>query len=248
MFDRIVVRYDLLNRLLSLGLDLRWRRVAVDGLDVGPEGRVLDLCTGTGDLALMALRRREALASMAGLDVSSEMLAVARTKAERSGHPGRVRWIRADAEQLPFSDATFDGVMVAFGVRNLPDLDRGLREMARVLRPGGRVIVLEFSLPRAKVLAATHRAYLHRVVPLVGGLISGTRGIYSYLSDTILHFPDGRAFLGRMDRAGFEETRERRLDFGIATLYSGTIDVKRPEASDSQVLNVGRSWRRKGRS
>ena len=221
IFDRIVVRYDLLNRLLSLGLDLSWRRAVIDELEVGPEGRVLDLCTGTGDLVHMVLRGRGAAPPVIGLDLSARMLEVARAKIARRDPAARARWVRADAERLPFPDASFDRVMVAFGVRNVYDLDRGLREIARVLRPGGRAIVLEFSLPRAKVLRTVHRMYLCRLVPLMGGLISGTRGIYSYLADSILSFPDGRAFLDRMDRAGFEETRERRLHFGIATVYSG---------------------------
>ena len=148
MFDRIVARYDLLNRLLSFGLDLRWRRSAVSCLDVGSKGKELDLCTGSGDLVLMALRCWKTSPAVVGLDISRAMLAVARAKAERLGRPGRVRWIRADAEQLPFSDATFDGVMVAFGVRNLPDLDRGLGEIVRVLKPGGRLILVAVGAPR----------------------------------------------------------------------------------------------------
>jgi len=229
MFDRIVARYDLLNRLLSLGLDLSWRRAMIDELDLGSEGRVLDLCTGTGDLTRMVLRSPGTAPSVVGLDLSERMLAIARAKIERSGSAARARWVRADAEQLPFPDASFDRVMVAFGVRNLPDLDRGLREIVRVLKPEGRAIVLEFSRPRAKVMRAIHRMYLRRLVPLMGGLISGTRGVYSYLADSVLHFPDGRAFLDRMDRAGFGETKERRLHFGIATVYSSTrISSGRP--------------------
>ncbi len=226
MFDRIAPRYDLLNRLLSAGVDARWRRKAVDALalDVGDGdrkgvARILDLCTGTADLLIEALGRDPRRRGL-GADLSPQMLARGLRKLERRGMASRSSLACADAERLPLRDALFDGVLVSFGIRNIGDRERALREMLRVLRPGGRLVVLEFSMPRG-VLGSLYRIYFGHVLPWIGGIISGDPAAYSYLPASVAAFPSPQAFAALMEKAGFGAVSWTPLTCGIATLHLG---------------------------
>jgi len=221
MFSEIAPRYDFLNRLLSLGADRRWRRAAVSEMAPARGGRHLDLATGTADMALEILRQKGNAASAAGADISVEMMRVGREKCRRAGAGTRVSFVRAPGEALPFRDGAFDSACVAFGIRNVVDRERGLREMCRVIRPGGRVVVLEFSTPRGALFGAVYRFYFTRVLPRVGGLFS-RRSAYAYLPDSVLSFPEPPAFAAMMREAGCASVAFRPLTLGIVTLYVGT--------------------------
>lgn len=208
MFDRIAPVYDLMNRAMSLGLDVRWRRMTARGA-VRPGDRVLDVCCGTGDLALAD---REAGGDVTGLDFSERMLARARRKSDA------IEWVRGDATALPFSDEAFDAVTVGFGVRNLEDLESGLRELARVLRPGGRLGCLEITRPRG-VLRLFFRAWFDGLVPLVGKVLPGGSA-YTYLPASVRRFPGPEDLAAAMERAGFSSVRWKLLGGGIVALHS----------------------------
>lgn len=218
MFDRIAHRYDLLNRVLSLGIDQRWRRRTVRALQLDHSpARVLDLATGTADLALL-LARQYAEVHVVGLDPAERMLAVGRAKIRKAGLADRVRLLAGDAETLPFADAAFDGVTIAFGIRNVPDRPRALCEMRRVTRPGGRVAVLELSEPGGGIMGRIARFHVHRLVPWIGGVLSGARE-YGYLQRSIADFPPAERFAGHMEEAGLEAVRVERLTLGVCHLY-----------------------------
>jgi demethylmenaquinone methyltransferase / 2-methoxy-6-polyprenyl-1,4-benzoquinol methylase len=219
MFDRIAPRYDLLNRLLSAGVDVRWRRCCIDELGLGGSARVLDLCTGTADLLLEWLSRNREVRGM-GIDLSTGMLSRAALKVRRAGAAGRAILAAGDAERLPLQDATFDGAVVAFGIRNVGDIDAALREAARVLRPGGRLVILEFSVPPG-LLGRLYRLYFTRVLPVLGGLVSGSREAYAYLPASVERFDSPEALCERLRRAGFAGVAKRALTGGIAHLVSG---------------------------
>lgn len=219
MFTAIAPRYDLLNHLLSANVDkLWWRRTAktFNRILSTPGAQVLDLCCGTGDMAF-ALRRRGERAEITGADFSHAMLvlAVKKTSAER-----RVKWIEADALQLPFADESFDLITSAFGFRNLADYDAGLREICRVLRPGGEFGILEFSEPKG-VLAKFYDVYFKSVLPKIGRIISGNQGAYCYLPASVKRFPQPDEMLARMRDAGFRDVSWTPYTFGIAGLYRG---------------------------
>ncbi len=217
MFDGIAGTYDRVNRLSSLGTDQRWRRRLVRELTRERPDRVLDVATGTADLAVMAAR---AGARVTGIDISANMLDRGREKVKALGLEGRIDLQRADCEALPFQDGSFDAAMAAFGVRNFEHLDRGLREMHRVLRPGGRVLVLEFSRPRGP-LAPLFRIYFHHVMPLIGRLMAHDQQAYTYLPRSVDAFPEGEGFLRILEGAGFVSTARWSLSGGIASLYLG---------------------------
>jgi len=220
MFDRIAPRYDLLNRVLSAGTDVRWRRRAVDALALPPGARVLDLCTGTADLLLEALRRDPTRRGV-GLDLSSSMLARAAAKVAAAGMDARARLVAGDAQRLPVRSAHFDGALVAFGIRNVGDPAAALSELSRVLRPGGRLVVLEFSTPRG-LFGRVFGAYSRHVLPRIGGWISGDRGAYAYLPASVARFATPAAFGDRMEAAGFTAVRWQPLTGGIAHVFEGT--------------------------
>lgn len=218
MFSEIAPTYDLLNSLLSLGLDARWRREAARAAVEARPGRVLDVATGTGKLAL-AVKRSAPDARVTGVDFSEEMLAIASRAAEAAGVA--VDLSVADGAALPFEDASFDAVTIAYGLRNFADPAAGLREFHRVLTPGGRVVVLEFPPPPRGALGAAFRLYFERVLPFVGGLVSGRRGAYSYLPRSVSGFLTPEALAGLMRSAGFVDVRYRTQTFGVSALHVG---------------------------
>ncbi len=219
LFDRIAPRYDLLNRLLSAGIDRRWRRAAVAFLDRPGPLRVLDLCAGTADLLIEALGGHPATRG-AGVDLSLPMLERGAAKLRGRGMDGRAALCAGDAEALPFAGASFDAALVAFGIRNVGGKEAALAEVARVLRPGGRLVVLEFSMPPGP-LGAAYRTYFGRVLPRLGAWVSGDAHAYRYLPDSVALFPSPQEFVALMESCGFREVRVRALTLGIAQLYRG---------------------------
>lgn len=220
MFGAIAPTYDLLNRLLSLGIDRRWRRTAVSGLRCANGGAILDIATGTGDMVLAAAAVTDRSVRIIGVDFCGEMVELAAAKIAASAHRERIGLGIASCEALPFRDNTFDSATIAFGIRNVVDRELGLREILRVLRPGGRLVVLEFSTPRSRLFNAVYRFYFSRILPAVGGLISNA-GAYRYLPESVAGFPDGERFAGMLGDAGFVNTERRELTFGIVTEYRG---------------------------
>ncbi len=218
MFDSISPRYDLLNRLFSLGIDQGWRRKVMKLVHEEPVERLLDVATGTADLAIMAGRK---VPHVTGVDISEGMLSKGRDKIKERGLQERVVLQRADSASLPFDDDRFDVVTVAFGVRNFELLEQGVAEMRRVLRPGGRLFVLEFSKPQRTPFRQVFRFYFHGIMPFVGRLLSRDKAAYDYLPKSVDAFPEGKAFLDIMTGAGLTETRARSLTGGVATLYTG---------------------------
>ncbi len=217
MFDRIAPRYDLLNRVLSAGIDVRWRRRCIDA--VAGAVRALDVCSGTADLLIEFVRREPGRAGL-GIDLSSAMLVRGASKLRARGLAGRAHLAAGDAEWLPAPSASFDAVTVAFGIRNVGDPAAALREMARVLRPGGRAAILEFSIPRG-TLGGAYRLYFTRVLPRIGGWLSGDGGAYAYLPASVARFAAPAEFGGLMTAAGFARVRWEPLTGGIAHLYVG---------------------------
>ena len=220
MFDGIATRYDLLNRLNSLGADRRWRRTTAEALELdraGGAARVLDVASGTGDLA-MAVARRYPGTTVQGIDPSREMTAIGRSKIERSGLEDRIELGEGDARDLAFPDHSFDAVTIAFGIRNIPDRERALREMVRVTRPGGRVAVLELGEPPAGLAGVLPRFHIRFVVPRVGALLAGAEE-YRYLERSIRAFPPVAEFVRTMAAAGLESIETRRLTFGACNLF-----------------------------
>ncbi len=218
MFGEIAPRYDLLNRLLSGGVDQRWRRLAVRLATEKAPRRILDVATGTGDVALL-LKRARPEAEVVGGDFTPQMLELARAKAERAGVD--VRFVEADALALPFADASFDAITVAFGFRNFADYGRGLAEFQRVLAPGGRAVILEFPPPPKGFLGRAYRFYFWRLLPWIGGVISGKPEAYRYLPSSVERFPEPERLAEMMRAAGFAEVRWRRLTGGIAAVHVG---------------------------
>jgi len=222
MFDKIARRYDLLNRLMSFGIDQRWRNKTVDALELKPGARVLDLATGTADLALKVLRRHPET-TVVGVDPSVKMLEIGRQKVAAAGLAGKCELQVGDAQELPFPERSFDGLCMAFGIRNVPDRLRALREMARVVRPDGRIAILELSEPRGGILGPLARFQIRTVVPWVGSLLSGAKE-YRYLQQSIAAFPAPEAFADLMRQAGLEVLQVQPLTFGVCCLY-----VARPQ-------------------
>jgi len=217
LFDRIAPRYDLLNRLLSFGIDRRWRRAAVRALGLSGTGRVLDAATGTGDVAL-AIAAAYSQVEIAGLDLSANMLRGAVPKLASAR--GRIFFVQGSCENLPLTDATFDGAVIAFGIRNVLRREVALREFFRVLKPGARLVVLEFSQPTRPLLAGLYRWYSRKILPHVGGLLSDGAA-YRYLPDSVEAFPARKDFLAMMEKAGFRCLGHQDLTGGIVTLYCG---------------------------
>ena len=219
LFNGIAHRYDFLNHLLSAGFDVTWRRRAIARLAGARPRRILDVATGTGDLAIAALRANPD--EVVGVDIAGEMLEHGRRKIVRKGLEKHITLQSGDAEHLDFPPDSFDAVTVAFGVRNFEDLEKGLRGMHRVLRPGGMVVVLEFSRPRTAVLKQLYFFYFRELLPRIGRAVSDHREAYTYLPDTVMRFPEGSEFMKILEGVGFSSVDEERLTGGIATIYTG---------------------------
>ncbi len=219
MFDAIAYRYDLLNHLLSGGVDLYWRRKAIEHLRETKPKRILDVATGTADFAIASLRLNPS--EVIGVDIAEEMLKQGRAKLARKKLDTVVRLQTAEAESLPFESGGFDAAIVAFGARNFNDLRRGLSEMHRVLRKGGKIVVLEFSRPGRFPFKQIYLLYFKNILPRIGRMISKSKEAYTYLPETVMRFPDGSDFLSILQGVGFKNLAEERLTFGIATIYTG---------------------------
>lgn len=220
MFDQIAFRYDFLNRFLSGGSDLYWRRRAIRELKELKPQKVLDVATGTADLALMTwkyLRPRKII----GIDISEKMLEIGRKKIAKQQLNEQIELLKGDSEAINFSDNTFDAITVSFGVRNFEDLGKGLKEMYRVLKPGGKLVILEFSKPCNTGFKWFYNLYMKVVAPKAGALISKNKEAYSYLNKSVKAFPEGETFLHILQQAGFSDTTLKRLSLGICTIYCG---------------------------
>lgn len=217
MFDAIAPRYDLLNRILSVGIDQGWRRKAVKLIEPFAPKRILDIATGTADLALLAMRLDPE--SVVGVDLSEEMLAVGRKKVKAAGFEDRLTLQKGDAENLQFADDSFDAALAAFGVRNFGNLRAGLSDIRRVLSPGSPVVILEFSHPRAFPIKQGYEFYSRHVLPRIGGMLSKDQGAYKYLPESVAAFPDGEDFMAILKEVGFIEPEWKPLTFGVASLY-----------------------------
>jgi len=219
-FDKIALRYDFLNHFLSLHIDKIWRRKAVDELRGQTLDEVLDVATGTADLAL-TIHKRLCPKHITGIDISEGMLAVGREKIKKKNLDEQISLIYGDSEAIPFDDHTFDAVTVAFGVRNFENLERGLCEMLRVLKPDGKAVILEFSIPKNRLFRSIFNFYFFRILPFVGRLVSKDHQAYNYLPASVQAFPHGAEFKERMENCGFSEVRVRPLGWGIASIYTG---------------------------
>ena len=220
MFDNISPRYDFLNRFLSLGIDKGWRRKALAELKSIQPRNILDVATGTGDVAIMAAKRLNP-ESITGIDISEKMLEHGREKVKAAGLEHKITLLKGDSETISAPAASFDAVTVAFGVRNFQHLEAGLAEIFRVLRPGGKLVVLEFSKPTAFWIKPFYQFYLHYVCPIIGRLISKDKTAYTYLNHSINKFPEGENFTRILGNTGFKNTFQKKLSFGICSIYCG---------------------------
>ncbi|MDA8125305.1 MAG: class I SAM-dependent methyltransferase [Deltaproteobacteria bacterium] len=220
-FDAIAGKYDFMNTLLSLGLHRRWKRRAVEALKLAPGERVIDVCGGTGDLALLASRALGPRGSVVLYDFSRAMIAAGSAKRRYSSRRAPIQAVQGDAEQLAFPEESFDAAMVGFGIRNLTHMDQGLTEMHRVLKPGGRLMCLEFSLPLSDAFRRLYDFYSFRLMPLAGLLLAGNRAAYLHLPESIRRFPPPEKVAGLLSRIGFAGVTYRRLMNGIVVLYGG---------------------------
>ena len=225
MFNAIAPTYDVLNHLLSFGLDIRWRRKAISFLAGKRHGIFLDIAAGSGDVSLDLFALKPSL--VVGADFAREMLRVFQQKLNKRSHVDTIGLVCCDAHELPFRDDTFDGTIVAFGIRNFSDRARSLREMHRVLRPGGLAVILELSQPTSPVVAQLYRFYGAVVLPLLGMIISRHTSAYKYLPSSIREFPPQSEFVELMRSAGFEDVRATALSFGAATIFVGTKPTPR---------------------
>ncbi len=220
-FNRIAPTYDVINRMLSFRRDVAWRKRLVDAIPANRPISLLDLATGTADVLITALRRRPNLTRMVGIDMSENMLSQSKTKLSRLGLSDTIELRQGDATNLAVEDAVFDAVTIAFGIRNVIDTDAALREMWRILKPGGRALILEFSLPKNIILRHLYLFFFRHVLPRVAGLISGDAKAYEYLNKTVETYPYGAAFTQRLSNASFVDCSCKPLTFGVASLYTG---------------------------
>jgi demethylmenaquinone methyltransferase/2-methoxy-6-polyprenyl-1,4-benzoquinol methylase len=217
MFNDIAPRYDFLNHFLSAGMDKRWRKKTISMLKPYHPKQILDIATGTADLAIEAMRLQPE--RITGVDITEEMLRLAAIKIQKKNLSDTIILKAARSEELPFADASFDAVMVAFGVRNFYDLEKGLKEMHRVLKKNGVVAILEFSVPTAFPIKQLYKFYFRRILPVMGKIVSKSKTAYTYLPETVLSFPQGKAFTSLLERTGFVNTRFKSLSMGICSIY-----------------------------
>jgi demethylmenaquinone methyltransferase / 2-methoxy-6-polyprenyl-1,4-benzoquinol methylase len=221
MFDDIAFKYDFLNRFLSAGIDIKWRKKAIKQLSALAPKRILDVATGTADVAIMAsgILKPE---KIVGIDISDGMLEVGRKKIEKAGLQHIIELLNGDSETINFEDSSFDAVTVAFGVRNFQHLEKGLSEIYRVLKPGGKLVVLEFSKPKMPGVKGMYNLYMKIVCPNVGKLFSKNRNAYKYLDESIQKFPEGNNFTNILDNLGYKNSYCKTLSLGICSIYCGT--------------------------
>lgn len=226
-FDRIASRYDLTNDVISFGMHRLWKERAVTELGLKPDGAYLDVCCGTGDLTLTIAKRLPALGSVTGLDFSGNMLDVARNRESRAradhNIQAKVAWCQGDAQNLPFDDNTFDGAIVSFGLRNLTDLQKGICEMARVVKPGAKVLNLDLGHPSVPIFAPLYKFYFSRVVPIVGDIIQNDRKAYTYLPESLTSYPKPEGITQLMRNAGLTDIKHIPLAMGSVALHCGTV-------------------------
>ena len=222
MFDRIAATYDPVNRLLSFGLDRNWRKKVNSLLPKKTSLRLLDLATGTADQILMLCKINSDIGPSIGMDLSEGMLEKGREKVRQQGREEQIELRTGDAVELPLEDESFDAITMSFGIRNVPDVPAALKEMVRVLRPGAKSLILEFSLPKNPLIRAGHLFYLRYVLPAVGGVVSGDYQAYKYLNTSIEAFPYGDDFCALLTDAGFKHVKHHPVTFGIATVYEAT--------------------------
>lgn len=221
MFDSIASRYDFVNRFLTAGIDIRWRKKAIDQLKNIQPRQVLDVATGTGDIAIMTYELLHP-EKITGIDISEGMLELGRKKLEKLNLTDRIQLLKADSEQIPFPDIHFDAITVAFGVRNFQDLKKGLSEMLRVLRPGGKLVILEFSRPSNAVFRVLCNFYMNVITPGIGRLFANNKKAYQYLTNSVQAFPEGQSLLDILQETGFTNAYMKRLSLGICTIYCGS--------------------------
>ncbi len=222
MFDNIAPYYDFLNRFLSLGIDTIWRKKAIDQLATLQPRTVLDVATGTADVAIEISKRLKSVEKIVGFDLSHEMLEIGKTKVKDRNLGALIELKQGDSENLPFADASFDAVTVSFGVRNFENLEKGISEMQRVLKPGGKLVVLEFSRPTIFPFKQLFNTYFKYVLPQIGRLTSKDPRAYSYLYESVQAFPDGENFLSILSKNGFKSNEWKPLTLGICSIYCGT--------------------------
>ncbi len=219
MFDNIAPSYDLLNHSLTVGIDRIWRRKAIKIANANSPSSILDVAAGTGDFSILEAQRTAA--TITAIDISQNMLDIAVQKAEKAGLSSRVKFMKADSLCMPFEDDMFDAVTVGFGVRNFVDIPKGLTEIRRVLKPGGRLVVLELSEPPNPVVKAGYSFYFHKVLPFFGRIVSKDKEAYTYLPNSVDNFPYGERFVSIMNDCGYRNTSLKWLSLGIAAIYVG---------------------------
>jgi demethylmenaquinone methyltransferase / 2-methoxy-6-polyprenyl-1,4-benzoquinol methylase len=219
MFNSIAGKYDFLNHFLSLNIDRYWRKKAIQYLKRTSPESILDIATGTGDLAIASLRIHPK--KVVGIDISERMLVIGKEKASKNLNGNKIEFVLAQAEKIPFDNSSFHAVISGFGVRNFSNLRKGLSEAFRVLIPGGQMVILEFSKPASLIAGTLYRFYFLKILPFIGGWISGDKHAYVYLPQSVETFPEGKEFLEILKNTGFKECSMKRLTFGIATIYSG---------------------------
>ncbi len=220
MFDAIAKKYDFLNRFLSLGIDQIWRKKAIANFKGAPIHHLLDVATGTADMALMSYQQIKPH-RITGMDISEGMMQYGRIKIAQKGLNDIIQLKLGDSIAIPFDDHTFDGAMVAFGVRNFADLEKGLAEMNRVLAPGSKIVILEFSQPSQFWFKPIYHIYMKWITPNIGKLFSGNKAAYAYLNESVIAFPEGKAFLSILEKAGFKNIYQQKLSLGICSIYCG---------------------------
>ncbi len=220
MFDNISGKYDFLNHFLSLGIDIAWRKKAIRQLKKDQPKQILDIATGTGDFAIEALALNPD--KVTGVDISEGMLSVGREKMKKRGLDDRIELLSGDSEALQFDDNNFDAVIVSFGVRNFENLEKGLADMHRVLKPGGKAVILEFSKPKRFPFKQLYNFYFKWILPKIGNTISKDQAAYTYLPESVRAFPDGDDFLSVLNKVGFKDTQCKALTLGISSIYIGT--------------------------